>query len=107
MEVDPADSSVSRLELMRRFMPCAVLVLLLFSIACGRGSKLHRSRLTGDKLAAASRSGEHLEVAEMAAQMQELREWQERRRQGIAHPFDEPDGAQAFFLMKRLPPEQT
>jgi photosystem II stability/assembly factor-like uncharacterized protein len=64
-------------------------------------------QLSVDRLKAAMKGGEHLEVTEMAEQTRELNEWLEKRRDRIAHPFDEPDGAMAFFLMKRLSQDQT
>jgi hypothetical protein len=89
---------------------CASALLLGVLVLCGCGSANRpavRSRLTMEKLRAATRDGAHLDVVEMAEQARELREWQERRKEGIEHPFDEPDGAQAYFLMKRLAPGQT
>jgi photosystem II stability/assembly factor-like uncharacterized protein len=47
------------------------------------------------------------EVVEKAEQAEELREWQERRRKGTTQPFDQPDGALAFHLFKRLPQGQS
>ena len=60
-----------------------------------------------EKLRIATRDGQQLEATEMANEARELKEWQEKRAHGQARPFDEPDGAQAFFLLKRLSQDQT
>ena len=91
---------------MRRFT-ILVSFLMLVAAGCRFTEQSGPRRLSVDRLKAAMQNGEHLEVTEMAQQMRELKEWQERRRDRIAHPFDDPDGAMAFFLMKRLSQDQT
>src|SRR5262247_204823 len=84
----------------RLLLPC----LLLCVAACNRsrGDQNQIQKLHLEKLRNATQGGQHLEVAEMAREAAELREYLERRHTNTQHPFDEPDGAQAFFLLKRI-----
>jgi photosystem II stability/assembly factor-like uncharacterized protein len=85
-----------------------LLLLGIYLTGCGRGGKDSRVRLSpAERLRTAMQSGQDREVPEMAKEAQELAKWQELRKAGKAQPFDEPDGAQAFFVLKRLPQDQT
>ena len=91
----------------RLLIPLLGLVVLL--AGCGKAGKQDRqARITpAEKLRIATQSGQHLEATEMAREAAELSEWQKKRAAGQARPFDQPDGAQAYFVMKRLPQDQT
>ena len=47
------------------------------------------------------------EAQEKLQEAKELAEWQARRKAGTAAPFDQPDGALAFYLLKRVPDGQV
>jgi len=85
-------------------------MFLVFSlIGCGKAGKQHGqvSLSPAEQLRIATQGGQHLEVTEMAKEAAEFSQWQKLRRAGQARPFDEPDGAQAYFILKRLPDDQT
>src|SRR5271165_3233635 len=80
-----------------------LLCLIVAEVACGNRAAISPAQ----KLRLATRDGQHLEVVEMAKEMGELSAWQQKRKAGTARPFDQPDGAQAFFVLKRLAQDQT
>ncbi len=94
---------------MQKSLISSVCCLILALTACSKtGGNKFQSRLTpAQKLEAATRDGQQFEVAEMAKQSEEFREWQAKRKAGQAVPFDQPDGALAFYAMKRLADGQT
>jgi hypothetical protein len=94
---------------MDRRLLAAIVGLLLSVAGCSRAGKQDRRAALSpaDKLRIATQSGRHLEATEMAKEAEELSEWQKKRAAGQARPFDEPDGAQAFFVLKRLAQGQT
>src|SRR6266702_3253791 len=86
-----------------------LLGFVLFLPGCSKVGKQERraSISPAEKLRIATQSGEHLAATEMAKEAAERSEWQKKRAAGQARPFDEPDGAQAFFVLKRLAQDQT
>ena len=91
--------------LKRHYVFCTL--SLIFLIGCGKALKQDsRVRLSGERLARALESKDS-DANDPAEQAREFREWQERWKSGSIKPFDDPDGAQAFFVMKRLPQGQT
>lgn len=84
-------------------LTCAI----LFLAGCGSIGKKKAQISPAEKLKIASQGDEPLHVAEMAKEAAELSLWQKKRAAGQARPFDEPEGAQAFYLLKRLPQDQA
>ena len=94
---------------MRKKLVIPLLGVVLVLTGCGKAGKLDRraSLSPAEKLRIATQGGQHLDATEMAKDAAELSAWQKKRAAGQARPFDEPDGAQAFFVLKRLAQDQT
>jgi hypothetical protein len=94
---------------MHRKLVIPLLGLILSLAGCSRAVRPDRRATLSpaEKLRIATQSGQNLEATEMAKEAAEFSEWQKKRAAGQARPFDEPDGAQAFFVLKRLAQGET
>src|SRR4051812_42519894 len=91
-----------------RFLAPLLLTTVVL-VGCGKINKpIARTRVTpAEKLRLAMQGEDPGDAREKLQQAKELAQWQDRRKAGIATPFDQPDGALAFYLLKRVPEGQT
>ena len=94
---------------MHKRLAIALLGVVLFMACCSKARRPDRKAnlSNAEKLRIATQSEQQPEAAEIAKEAAEFSAWQKKRAAGQARPFDRPDGAQAFFVFKRLAQGQT
>jgi photosystem II stability/assembly factor-like uncharacterized protein len=81
---------------------------LIFLFGCGKAVRQDsRVRVSPERLRRALQGRDTDAVGDPAERVREFKAWQKRWRSGKILPFDQPDDAQAFFVLKRLPQDQT